>query len=243
MSKKLYFNWSTGKDSALALHYLLENPEFEVGHLLTTINAHFNRVSMYGLRRELMEAQIDSIGIPFSTVELPEQPNMEEYEVLMNQALQPLKAEGFHHTGFGDIFLEDLRKYREDKLSETGITAHFPLWKRDTKELLNEFLKLGFKSIVICAKSELLNESFVGRIIDADFINDLPSTVDPCGENGEFHTFCFDGPIFSKPVAFEVGETVFKAYKNPENCGGSEDKGPKPEMGFWYCDLIPVNLP
>lgn len=241
MSKKLYFNWSTGKDSALALYYLKQNPEFEVSHLLTTINAHFNRVSMHGLRRELMEAQIKSIGIPFSTVELPEEPTMEEYEVLMNQALQPLKANGLHHTGFGDIFLEDLRKYREDKLAESGITTHFPLWKKDTKAILKEFLSLGFKSVVICAKSELLDESFVGRVIDEDFINDLPDNVDPCGENGEFHTFCFDGPIFSKPVEFEIGETVFKAYKNPENCGGSEDEPPKPEMGFWYCDLVPVS--
>jgi len=239
MAKKTYFNWSTGKDSALALYHILKNPEFEISHLITTINAHFNRVSMHGLRRELMEAQINATGIAFSTIELPEQPNMEEYEMLMTAAIQPLVAAGYKDCAFGDIFLEDLRKYREDQLAKIGIKGHFPLWKRDTKELLSEFLDLGFQSIVICAKSELLDASFCGRIIDRDFINDLPDNVDPCGENGEFHTFCFDGPIFSQPIDFEIGETVFKAYKNPENCGGDSNERPKPEMGFWYTDLLP----
>ncbi len=248
MAKPCYFNWSTGKDSALALYYLLQDKNFEIGHLLTTVNAHFNRVSMHGLRRELMEKQISAIGIPFGTIELPEEPSMEEYEVLMNDTVQELKAKGYNDCAFGDIFLEDLRAYREKQLEKVGIQATFPLWKKDTTKLLKTFLKLGFKSIVICAKADLLDKSFVGRVIDEQFMSDLPENVDPCGENGEFHTFCFDGPIFSKPVPFEVGETIFKAYKNPENCDTSNDKSTQHkstesnenEMGFWYCDLIPA---
>lgn len=251
MPKKTYFNWSTGKDSALALYHILKNPEIEIVRLLTTINSHYNRVSMHGLRRELMEKQIEATGIPFTTIELPEEPDMETYEQIMESKVKELKDEGISDCAFGDIFLEDLRVYREKQLEKMDIKAHFPLWKRDTKELLSEFIDLGFKSIVICAKADLLDESFVGRVIDHSFIADLPENVDPCGENGEFHTFCFDGPIFKNPINFKIGETVFKSYKNPENCGTNEedeeqvetdqsniDKSKSNRMGFWYCDLL-----
>lgn len=239
----MYFNWSTGKDSALALYHILQNPSFEVSRLLTSINAHFDRVSMHGLRRELMENQIKSIGIPFSTVELPESPDMAEYETIMENTVKQLVRDGYKNCAFGDIFLEDLRRYREEQLAQFDIKAHFPLWKRDTKTIINEFLDLGFKAIVICAKAELLDESYVGRVIDKDFIDSLPSTVDPCGENGEFHTFCFDGPLFKTPIPFEIGETVFKSYKNPAKCETDTENEPglAKDMGFWYCDLIPVN--
>lgn len=243
MPEKLYFNWSTGKDSALALYHILQNPSFEVSHLLTSINSHFDRVSMHGLRRELMESQIKSIGIPFSTIELPESPDMAEYESIMENTVKQLVKDGHKNCAFGDIFLEDLRHYREEQLAKFDIKAHFPLWQRDTKAIINEFLDLGFKAIVICAKAELLDESYVGRVIDRDFINSLPATVDPCGENGEFHTFCFDGPLFKNSIPFEIGETVFKSYKNPASCETDKENEPSPakDMGFWYCDLIPVN--
>jgi uncharacterized protein (TIGR00290 family) len=224
-----YFNWSSGKDSALALYHLLQNKHFNIGKLLVSINAHHDRVSMHGLRRSLLEKQIKSIGLPDMSIELPEQPSMPEYEKLMKETVTALKNEGYDHTAFGDIFLEDLRRYREQQLSKFNITAHFPLWQRDTKELLNEFLSLGFKAILVCIRGDLLDKSFAGRMIDKDFINDLPPGVDPCGENGEFHTFCFDGPIFKTPVSFQKGDIVYKEYKDPQK------EGP---IGFWFCDLI-----
>ncbi len=155
----------------------------------------------------------------------------------MRAVIDKLVNNGYKDCAFGDIFLEDLRAYREKQLAQMNITGHFPLWKRDTKELLNEFLGLGFKSIVICAKSELLDSSFVGRVIDQDFINDLPENVDPCGENGEFHTFCYDGPIFNEAVNFTVGEKVFRAYNNPQK---DEQHSNEDKIGFWFCDLVPA---
>ncbi len=144
---------------------------------------------MHGLRRELLERQIEELGLPLTTIELPEQPTMDEYNNLMEQIVIKLKRQGYTHSGFGDIFLEDLRNYREKQLAHFSIKCCFPIWKRDSKELITEFIKLGFKAIVICIKSDLLDASFVGREIDANFIADLPANVDPCGENGEFHTF------------------------------------------------------
>ena len=231
---KAYFNWSTGKDSAMALHRMLQNPDYEVLELLTSINAHFNRVTMHGVRRSLLEAQIKSIGIPASTIELPENPSMEEYGKLMKDGVAKLKAKGLTTAGFGDIFLEDLRQYREDQLATEGIDCHFPLWKENTTDLIKEFIDLGFKSIVVSCNGDLLNESFVGRVIDHQFIADLPENVDPCGENGEFHTFCFDGPIFKEPINFTIGSKEKKSYPRP-NAAENE----KQTIDFWFCDLIP----
>ena len=237
MNKKLktYFNWSSGKDAALAFYHLKKDKKYQIDKLLTSVNASHDRVSMHGLRRELLEEQIKILDLPFTTIELPEEPDMEVYNTKMGEAVEKLQEEGFTHAAFGDIFLEDLRDYREKQLQPYGISCCFPLWKRDTKAIMQEFLDLGFKAIVITIKSELLDKSFVGRIIDENFIAELPENVDPCGENGEFHTFCFDGPIFSKPIQFEVGEKVFKEYKNP-------DIENKKALGFWFCDLIPVNV-
>ncbi|WP_420386452.1 ATP-binding protein [Roseivirga sp.] len=232
MQTPLFFNWSTGKDSALALHRLQNNPDFSVEHLLTSINSHHNRVSMHGLRRELFEQQMEALRIPWSTLELPEQPSMEIYEEQMTKVLNPLLESGFQNTAFGDIFLEDLRQYREDKLAPLGINAHFPLWKEDTKLLMEEFFKLGFKAIVICVNGSLLDESFVGCDITPEWLERLPDTVDPCGENGEFHTFCYDGPIFKSSISFSVGEKVYREYDSP---GGNGEKS-----GFWFCDLLPA---
>lgn len=232
---KTYFSWSSGKDAALALYHLQNDQRFEVEKLVTTVNAHYNRVSMHGLRRELLEKQAQETGIPLSIIALPEQPSMEEYENLMNDALGKVQAEGFKHCGFGDIFLEDLRAYRENQLKPVGISGTFPLWKKNTKALIHEFLDLNFKALIICIKSDLLDESFIGREIDASLIKDLPPNVDPCGENGEFHTFCFDGPIFANPVKFKLGEKVFREYKAPDQNNSNDSKS----MGFWFVDLIP----
>jgi uncharacterized protein (TIGR00290 family) len=234
---KTYFNWSTGKDSALALYHLLQNKSYTVEELVTTVNSHYNRVSMHGLRNELLIAQTNALGIKSSRIELPEMPSMALYEDKMNQTVSALKANGFTHTAFGDIFLEDLRTYRQTQLSKKGITAIFPIWKRDTKALLKEFLDLGFKTIVVCANSKYFGEDFVGTVIDENFISSLPEGVDPCGENGEFHTFCFDGPIFKTPITFTVGEKVFREYNTPKDEDDSICKADA--YGVWYCDLVP----
>jgi uncharacterized protein (TIGR00290 family) len=229
---KTYFNWSSGKDSALALYYLLREKKYQVQHLITSVNAHHNRVSMHGLRRELLVQQISELEIPYSTIELPEEPSMIEYEALMKKTVSDLQQNGFVYAGFGDIFLEDLKRYREKQLSALGITAVFPLWKKDTKQLLPEFIDSGFKAIVVCINAELLDKSFAGRILDKHFLNDLPGNVDPCGEHGEFHTFCFKGPIFKNRIDFQVGEKVYREYKSPAN--------EKSNIGFWFCDPVPA---
>ncbi|MFY0599990.1 MAG: diphthine--ammonia ligase [Cyclobacteriaceae bacterium] len=239
---KAIFNWSGGKDSSLALYHVLKEKNFDVTALMTTVNEQYDRISMHGVRKELLYAQGESIGLPIKEIRLPEMPSMSVYDNMMREVLSELQDQGVTHSIFGDIFLEDLKKYREDKLHEVGMIGHFPLWKRDTTELIHEFIDLGFKTIVVCAKSELLNESFAGRVIDHEFLKDLPKGVDPCGENGEFHTFVFDGPIFKHPIQFELGETIFKEYEAPKNvddtCHSSApDLRPS---GFYYRDLIPV---
>ena len=154
---------------------------------------------------------------------------MEEYEALMTKSVLHLKQQGFGCAAFGDIFLEDLKLYREKQLAALGIQPVFPLWKKDTTALLHEFLSLGFKAIIVCVNADKLDKSFAGRIIDKSFINDLPQGVDPCGENGEFHSFCFDGPIFKNPIPFTVGATIYREYESPNKEG---------KTGFWFCDLL-----
>lgn len=237
MSKnKTYFNWSSGKDSALALYYLLQDNNYKVDELITTVNSYYNRVSMHGLRKELLTIQTNALQIPASIIELPEQPTMELYEQKMIETTSRLKKKGFTHSAFGDIFLEDLKTYRENQLATQNLKTVFPLWKKDTKQLIMEFLNLGFKTIIVCANAKYFGEEFVGKIIDKDFINDLPEDVDPCGENGEFHTFCFDGPIFKHPILFSIGEKVYREYNTPKTDDNSICKAEK--SGFWYCDLI-----
>ena len=225
-----YLNWSTGKDAALALYYLKQNPDFDVTHLLTAINSHHDRVSMHGLHRSLYLKQVQEIGLSFSTVELPENPSMKEYETSMSEAVLSLKSQGYEFAAFGDLFLEDLKKYRIEKLNSIAMNTVFPLWKKNTKELISEFVDLGFKAIVVSMNSNFLDKSFCGRIIDQNFLSDLPANVDPCGENGEFHTFCFDGPIFKNPIKFIKGENTYKEYDDPVQ--------PTSKIGFWFCDLI-----
>ena len=193
---------------------------------------------MHGLRKELLITQTNALNIPASLIELPEQPSMDVYEEKMTETVTRLKNNGFTHSAFGDIFLEDLKVYRELQLAKLDFKAVFPIWKRDTTALINEFLDLGFKTIIVCANSKYFGEDFVGTIIDKNFIDNLPEGVDPCGENGEFHTFCFDGPIFKNPIAFTIGEKVYREYNTPKT--DNDDSICKSEKsGFWYCDLIP----
>nr|WP_121269187.1 diphthine--ammonia ligase [Pedobacter schmidteae] len=227
--KRSLFNWSGGKDSTLALHHVLQDKAFDIRYLLTTVNDTYNRVSMHGVRESLLIEQADSLGIPLYQIRLPESPDMSTYEQHMHRHLIQLKTEGINHSIFGDLFLEDLKTYREKKLAEIDLIAVFPLWKRDTTEVLKEFISLGYKTIVVCAREGL--EDFCGRVIDETFLADLPDGIDPCGENGEFHTFVFDGPIFKHPIKFELGEKIFKTYPSPT----ADTANP---AGYWYIDLI-----
>ncbi|MCM5664420.1 Dph6-related ATP pyrophosphatase [Galbibacter mesophilus] len=241
MPNKTYFNWSTGKDSALALYKILQQSAFNIDLLVTTVNSDLNRVSMHGLRNDLLYKQAESIGIPLKTIELSGDVSMKTYDKVMKNAMNELKQKGFTHTVFGDIFLEDLKTYRESKLHEVGVEPIFPLWKLDTKELLKEFLALGFKAITVSVNAKLLDETFVGRVLDHQFLEDLPENVDPCGENGEFHTFVFDGPIFKNPVNYEIGEKVLKSYspsKSEEDSCFQDKDTVTWDTSFWYCDLL-----
>jgi uncharacterized protein (TIGR00290 family) len=236
---KCIFNWSGGKDSALALYHCLQNPALDIKYLVTTINDAADRISMHGVRTELLISQAESIGIPLYQIRLPEMPGMAEYDEVMRHHLTHFSAEGITHSIFGDIFLEDLKKYRDTRLTEVGLKGIYPLWQRDTQELINEFLSLGFGTVIACAQEAL--GYITGEEITHKLINDLPANVDVCGENGEFHTFAFKGPIFSKEIRYKTGEKIFKEYKAPKNtddgCGGSNANK---ISGFWYCDLLPV---
>ncbi len=242
LKQKAFFNWSTGKDSALALYKAMQSNQFELSGLLTTINDGYGRVSMHGIRKELLYKQVESIGLLLYEVLLPEVPTMESYENAFQKVLNERVESGDEVSIFGDIFLEDLRKYREDKLAEIKLKADFPLWGRNTRELVGELIELGFKAIVVCVNASVLGEEFLGRVIDRDFIASLPENVDPCGENGEFHTFVFDGPIFTNPITFELGEKVFRTYQNSvkKEGGDSYDCATDTEQksGFWYLDLM-----
>lgn len=199
---KAIFNWSGGKDSSLALYKSLQSNEYEISYLLTTVSSGPKRIIQHGVREELLDLQADSIGIPLYKLFLPENPDMDTYNSLIKETLIKFKEKNIHTGIFGDIFLEDLRKYREEKLAEVNVKADFPIWKISSSDLIKEFINLGFKAVVVCVNENNLDKSFAGREIDTDFVNDLPADVDPCGENGEYHSFVYDGPIFKKPVVF-----------------------------------------
>lgn len=246
VTTKAVFNWSGGKDSSLCLYKVLTAGEFNVSHLLTSVNSHYQRISMHGVRVELLERQAASLNIPLTKILLPEMPDMNEYDLAMSNTLKKLKEDGVRASIFGDIFLEDLKKYREEKLNLLDLKGVFPLWKISTSELTREFIDGGFKAVTVCVNEKYLDQSFVGRVIDDEFLKDLPQHVDPCGEYGEFHSFVYDGPIFSKPISFTKGEIVYRRYKPTRQDGGSQcyhdndDNSDPYAHGFWYCDLIPA---
>jgi len=236
---KCIFNWSGGKDSSLALYHCLQNPDLDIRYLVTTINDAADRISMHGVRTELLIQQAESIGIPLYQVRLPEMPDMETYDNTMRKHMEHFRKEGITHSIFGDIFLEDLKRYRDERLAEIGMTGIYPLWKRDSQELINEFFELGFGTVIACTQERL--ERIVGKEITPELIMALPDDVDVCGEDGESHTFAFKGPIFSKEIPYKIGEKIFREYKAPKNdddiCNPGNSKKPS---GFWFCDLIPV---
>ncbi|RQO68547.1 ATP-binding protein [Pedobacter sp. KBW01] len=239
MDKKIcIFNWSGGKDSTLALHYALQDPTIEIRYMVTTVTEQYNRVSMHGVREALLIRQAESIGIPLYQIRLGEMPDMETYDNTMRTHLSKFKAEGITHSIFGDIFLEDLRLYRENKLAEIGLKAIFPLWQKDTRRLISEFIGLDYKTIIVCTQQNL--KDICGKVISEDLINSLPLEIDPCGENGEFHTFAFEGPVFKQKIAFSVGEQVFRTYNAPAKTASESDSpcSTTELSGFWYTDLV-----
>lgn len=225
MSTPILFCWSGGKDSAMALHALLQD-HVPIAALLTTVTETYDRISMHGVRRELLVQQAQSIGLPLHEVRIPPQCVNPIYEARMEEALRFYYDAGVRTVAFGDIFLEDLRAYREKNLARIGMTALFPIWKharhggRDTRQLIRSFHAAKFRAIAVCVDPKVLDPSFAGRELDAAFLRDLPPKVDPCGENGEFHTFVFDGPIFRHPIPVTLGEVIERD-------------------SFVYCDVLP----
>jgi uncharacterized protein (TIGR00290 family) len=244
VTEKIVFCWSGGKDSALALHRLRQEGRYEVVSLLTTCNEHFQRVSMHGVRVSLAERQARAIGVPLDIIYLSRHVTNDEYQAQMSGYLLSRKVDGIAAIAFGDIFLEDLKRWREANLAAIGMRGVFPLWKEPTKLLIEEFLSLGFASIICCVNDAYLDENAVGRLIDKDFIATLPSDVDPCGENGEFHSFAFNGPIFKQAVPFAVGQKVYRPIEESRlSVDGSHTSVCPPAeatstRGFWFCDLL-----
>lgn len=222
MKGKVILSWSGGKDSVLALNELQKTENYEIAALLATVTEDYDRISMHGVRSILLEQQAESLGFALEKVFVPKSISNEQYESKMREVMAKYLTSGIFSVVFGDIFLEDLRKYRENNLSKIGMKAIFPIWKRDTTELAHTFINVGFKAIVTCVDSNVLDKAFIGKAFDEQLLSELPSTVDPCGENGEFHSFVYDGPIFQEKISHKIGEVVLR------------------ENRFYYCDLIPL---
>jgi uncharacterized protein (TIGR00290 family) len=206
--RRVLISWSSGKDSAWTLHALRQDRCNRVEVLLTTVTREFDRVSMHGVRRDLLESQAKAAGVDLWTVSLPNPCTNEQYEAAMNEAMDRAKAAGITAVAFGDLFLEAVRQYREAQLAKSGLELLFPLWGRSTTDLSAEMLDQGLRAKITCVDPTLLPASFSGREYDKAFLSDLPASVDPCGENGEFHTFAYAGPMFREPVAIQPGETL-----------------------------------
>lgn len=218
--QKAILSWSGGKDSALALYEIQQAGDYEIMALLTTMTEAYDRSSMHGIRRPLIEQQAESLRISLEEVLLSPVSSNEEYDAKMREMLERYKAEGVSAVVFGDIFLEDVRKYREERLASVGMKGIFPLWGRDTTELARTFSELGFKAVITCVDTEQLDRSYAGRAFDEEMLATLPESVDPSGENGEFHSFVYDGPIFKRSIPHRTGEVVLRDER------------------FAFCDLI-----
>ncbi len=245
MKEKVVFCWSGGKDSALALHRILQDDRYDVVSLLTTCNEYFQRVSMHGVRLELLDAQARAIGLPLEKIFVSQRSSNDEYTQKMTASLLSHRAQGVTGCVFGDIFLEDLRRWRENNLAQIGLHGIFPIWRTDSRELIREFLTHKFSSVICCVNDAWLNENAVGKVLDEAFIQSLPENVDPCGENGEYHSFAFAGPIFDAPIKFELGEKVYRPVEvtHPTDSNNSDAcplDGPRQTKGFWFCDLLPA---
>jgi uncharacterized protein (TIGR00290 family) len=221
MKDRVIISWSGGKDSALSLYEVVHDGTLEPVGLLTTLTKGYDRVTLHGVRRSLVERQASALGMPLHKVYIPKDCSNEEYEKIMKKTLDEYENKGIKGFVFGDIFLEDVRKYREEKLLSKGFRGYFPLWKRNTRELVHEFIELGFKAITICIDGDVLDSSYVGRNLDREFSDKLPPSVDPAGENGEYHCFVWSGPLFKESIPIRVGDVIKRGK-------------------FYYCDLLPT---
>lgn len=228
---KAFLNWSSGKDAALALYLMQSEQKLNISSLVTTINEQAARVPMHGLRKSLLLEQARAIGLPLHEIALPAAVGMKSYAKMVENTFKDLKNQGINHAVYGDIFLEDLREYREKSLRKVSITSHYPLWKKDTKKLSRQIVDLGFKAITVAVSDKKLGVEYCGNSYDHDFLDRLPKGIDPCGENGEFHTFVYDGPIFNRPVMFDLGPCT------KHDLSLDKDQNTSWESVFWYCDL------
>ena len=220
--RKCLVSWSSGKDSAWTVHLLRQQPDIDLAGVLTTVNEKYQRVAMHAVREELLEAQAEALGLPLWKVPIPSPCPNDVYERAMAAAVARAVAEGFTHIAFGDLFLEDIRRYREDRLAGTGLTPLFPLFGVDTTRLAREMIDAGLKARLTCVNPNVLDRRFAGRDFDASLLDELPASVDPCGERGEFHSFAYAGPMFSKPIAIVSGEIVERE-------------------GFVFADVLPMS--
>lgn len=208
MRKNTWLSWSSGKDSAWALHVLRQSGEYEVTGLFTTINSAFDRVAMHAVRVELLRQQAQAVGLPLHLIEIPYPCSDEQYAAVMADFVARAGNDGVRCMAFGDLYLQDVRRYREERMQGTGIEAVFPLWERPTRELLEEMLAGGLRACLTCVDPRVLPAEFAGRELTLEMLDSMPSGIDPCGENGEFHSFVFDGPMFTQPLDIEMGEVV-----------------------------------
>jgi uncharacterized protein (TIGR00290 family) len=220
LRKPVVMSWSGGKDSCMALYDIMRGSAFRVEALLTTVTRDYDRISMHGVRAKLLERQAACLGIPLHRVFISKGADNAEYESRFEQALSGYRERGIDTVVFGDLFLEDIKLWRDQFLARHGMVGLYPVWKRDTATAIRDFIAQGFRTVIVCVDPKQLDPHFVGRVIDGELLAELPAGCDPCGENGEFHTFVFDGPIFRAPVGFTPGEIVCRD-------------------GFWFCDLIP----
>lgn len=226
--EKAYLNWSSGKDAAFALYRATQSGLWDVQTLFSVVKKGCSKLAMHEISVELLKKQAEAIGIPLTILHLDVSDPTAAYKAAMQRQMEQFKAQGISASLFGDLYLEELRKNRQRNCNTAGIKAVFPLWNLPGKAMMEEFLRLGFKAIVTCIDHAALDDSFVGRIIDAEFLQDLPSNVDICGENGEYHSFVFDGPIFKHPVQVRVRRKYWQDYPNPEGCAVSR---------YWYVEL------
>lgn len=233
--EKVVLFWSGGKDSAFALFKMQLENKYEVVALISTLNQKYKRLSMHGIREDLIEAQSQSIGIPLFKMYVNEGTH-KEYNQVLNSTLQSFSKQGIHKVAYGDIFLEDLREYRDKMLTKQNMEGLYPLWKSKTSTIILDFLNAGFKTKICCVYSKYLKKEICGKDLNIEMIEQFPTIVDPCGENGEFHTYCFDGPIFKRgPIQIDLGKIIYKPVKMPQEDSSFH------EFGFWYSDIYLTN--
>jgi uncharacterized protein (TIGR00290 family) len=220
--EQVLLSWSGGKDSSMAAYQLLASQKYEIAALVTTVTEEFDRISMHGVRRELLLRQAESLDIPLHMIMIPKDCPNEIYEARMRTALDQFKDHGIRKIAFGDLFLESVKQYRDERLAQAGMTGLYPIWMRDTDELVRTFIGLGFRALLSCVDTHAIDASFAGREIDENFLRDLPDTADPCGEYGEYHSFVYSGPIFKTSIACRTGERVLRSAR------------------FNYCDIVPI---